>query len=212
MSDKENRQVADWQRVRSVLEHENTLVNHRVTWLLASQGFLFAGYFALINGWAKGDLKVRPDTLVTLVLALFAVSAYICLSIGMMLNAAIRHIKHIQCWWYKIDITAPAKDIEKASISSDLNHKYPYLQGWKARKGTRLLDTEFMPYFFLGGWIILVFIGIIVAYSAYWTEVLNEHTRILAILGALCVAVIIAAVGYSLQYLKRSPDAERSKR
>src|SRR5213079_896181 len=105
MTGEESRQVADWKRVRFVIEHENTLVNHRVTWLLASQGFLLAGYFALVSGWAKTDFKIGPATLVALIFALFGISAYICLSIGIMLYAAIRHIKHIQCWWYKVDVS-----------------------------------------------------------------------------------------------------------
>jgi hypothetical protein len=39
-------EIVDWKRVRSSIEHENTLTNHRFTWLLTSQGFLF-GAFAL---------------------------------------------------------------------------------------------------------------------------------------------------------------------
>lgn len=29
--------IVNWKRVRSALEHENLLVNHRLTWLLSSQ-------------------------------------------------------------------------------------------------------------------------------------------------------------------------------
>src|SRR4051812_11981515 len=35
------RNLGDWQRVRAAIEHENLLTNHRVTWLLSSQAFLF---------------------------------------------------------------------------------------------------------------------------------------------------------------------------
>jgi hypothetical protein len=211
MSDGEDPRVADWKRVRSVIEHENTLVNHRVTWLLASQGFLLAGYLALLSGWAKTDLKIGPETLVALIFALFGISAYICLSIGIMLYAAIRHIKHIQCWWYKVDINAELEDIETVSQSSELNTGHPYLQGWKARKRTRLFGTEYMPYFFLGGWIILVFIGIVVAYPSFWTEPLNLRTRILTVLAVFGVAVGIGVVGYIYTYGKRSADTELTK-
>ena len=29
-----DREIVDWKRVRSALEHENLLTNHRLTWLL----------------------------------------------------------------------------------------------------------------------------------------------------------------------------------
>jgi hypothetical protein len=204
MCDEENRRVADWKRVRSVIEHENTLINHRVTWLLASQGFLFAGYSALITGWAKGDLHIARGMFVALLFALFAISAYVCISMGIMLSAAIRHIKRIQCWWYKIDISAKPEEIQKVSDSSELNTLHPHLQGWKARKHTRPFDTEFMPYFFLGGWIILLFIGIVVASPAFWTKFPNQLTRILTVVGVFAAAVTCAVIGYF--YGKGSAD------
>ena len=206
MCDEENRRVADWKRVRSVIEHENTLINHRVTWLLASQGFLFAGYSALITGWAKGDLHIARGMFVALLFALFAISAYVCISMGIMLSAAITQIKFIQCWWYGIENPrAPLKSIEDVSNSSELNRRHPYLQGWKARRGTRLFDTEFMPYFFLGGWTILVFIGFVVAYPAVWTEFLKTLlSRILTVVGVFAFAVSCAVLGYL--YGKGSAD------
>lgn len=39
--------IVAWKIARSAIEHENSLVNHRMTWLLQSQAFLFAA-FALI--------------------------------------------------------------------------------------------------------------------------------------------------------------------
>ena len=204
----EDPEIVDWRRVRSVIEHENSLVNNRITWLLVSQGFLFAAYGTLLAGWGKAELKIGAGTFVALLLALFAISAYICVSTGIVLAAAVKHIKFTQCWWYKIKITtASARVIEEASYSlSDRNQRHPYLQGWKARKHTRPFDTEFMPYFFLGCWTILVFIGVIVAYPTFWTEFLNMRTRILTVVALFAVATSIAIVAF--KYGKRSAGAE----
>jgi hypothetical protein len=204
----EDPEITDWRRVRSVIEHENSLVNNRVTWLLVSQGFLFAAYGTLLASWGKGELKIGAGTFVALLLALFAISAYICLSIGIVLAAAVKHIKFTHSWWYKIKMsTASAEVIEEATYSwSDRNQRHPYLQGWKARKHTRPFDTEFMPYFFLGGWTILVFIGVIVAYPTFWTEFLNVLTRILTVVALFAVAILIAYVAY--RYGKRTAGAE----
>jgi|SRR5215813_2449406 len=208
MNGEEDREIADWKRVRSVIEHENTLVNNRVTWLLVSQGFLLATYGTLLTSWGKGEFRVGRGTFVALLLAFFGISAYICISMGIVLAAAVKHIKYVQCWWYEIKITdACGPAVEKATYSfSGRNLQHPYLQGWKARKRTRLFDTEFMPYFFLGGWIILVFIGVIVAYPTFWTDVLNALTRILTVVAVFAVAAIIAIVAF--KYGKRSAGAE----
>src|SRR6266704_6538572 len=112
MNEPEDPEIARWKRARSVIEHENTLVNNRVTWLLASQGFLIASYAALLTNWGKPELKLGPGNLVTLVVVLFIVSFYICLSIGIMLAAAIRQIKYTHCWWYGVSVTANPKEIE----------------------------------------------------------------------------------------------------
>jgi len=208
MNGEENPEIIDWKRARSVIEHENTLVNNRVTWLLVSQGFLFAAYGTLLTSWGKAELRIGRETFVLLLLALLIISGYICISIGIVLAAAVKHIKYVHSWWYKIEISnASTRIIEEATYSlSDRNQRHPYLQGWKARTRTRPFDTEFMPYFFLFGWTILFFIGVIVAYPELWTQFLNVLTRILAVVGVLVVAATIAMVAY--RYGKRSAGAE----
>jgi uncharacterized membrane protein len=208
MNGAENPDIIDWKRARSVIEHENTLVNNRVTWLLVSQAFLFAVYGTLLTSWGKAELRIGRETFVLLLLALLVISGYICISIGIVLAAAVKHIKYVHCWWYKLEINSVStRIIEEATYSlSDRNRLHPYLQGWKARTHTRPFDTEFMPYFFLFGWTILFFVGVIVAYPELWTQVLNALTRILAVVGVIVVAATIAFVAY--RYGKRSAGAE----
>ena len=43
--------------IRSRLEHEDNLVNHRVSWILTSQAFLLTGYAILLNASAV----LRPE-------------------------------------------------------------------------------------------------------------------------------------------------------
>ncbi|MEM9978375.1 MAG: hypothetical protein AAF808_12185 [Cyanobacteria bacterium P01_D01_bin.2] len=44
----ENREYADWKRIRSAVEHENALINYRQTWLLTSQAFLLTAFGSLL--------------------------------------------------------------------------------------------------------------------------------------------------------------------
>ncbi|BBO33243.1 hypothetical protein [Lacipirellula parvula] len=52
--------IVNWKRIRTSIEHENLLVNHRITWLIASQAFLFAAFAlifqaAVVNDFLDGD-------------------------------------------------------------------------------------------------------------------------------------------------------------
>jgi hypothetical protein len=48
--------LAQWKLVRSAIEHENTLVSHRVSWFLATQLFLFAGFSSIFVKAVEKDL------------------------------------------------------------------------------------------------------------------------------------------------------------
>jgi hypothetical protein len=43
-------EFVNWKRIRSVIQHENELTHHRITWLLSSQAFLFAAFVTTLNG------------------------------------------------------------------------------------------------------------------------------------------------------------------
>jgi hypothetical protein len=47
-----------YDRIRSQIQHEADLINHRLSWLLAAQSFLFAAY-ATILVWAPKP--ARPE-------------------------------------------------------------------------------------------------------------------------------------------------------
>jgi hypothetical protein len=89
-----DREYADWKRIRSALEHENTLVNHRVTWLLTSQAFLIAALVAVFNEAQKPEgLDEQQAWLFSLTIA--AVSFTICLAIGRSLAEASYQLDHL---------------------------------------------------------------------------------------------------------------------
>ncbi|HEX7408108.1 MAG TPA: hypothetical protein VF515_10745, partial [Candidatus Binatia bacterium] len=50
-------EIVDWKRVRLAIEHENTLTNSRVTWLLYAQGFLLGAYMLVFTASTKQDFK-----------------------------------------------------------------------------------------------------------------------------------------------------------
>jgi hypothetical protein len=59
--------IIAWKLARSAIEHENNLVNHRITWFLAIQGFLFSAFVLIFGTWSKVEF-VKSEILVPLLL------------------------------------------------------------------------------------------------------------------------------------------------
>lgn len=98
----------DWVRVRTAMEHENGLTNQRVTWVLQSQGLLFAAY-SLLTGkvidllYPRGDFAGLAEAAVIPIQLLMA---FICLA-GILICALLtsgvkaahtQHV-HLEQWW-----------------------------------------------------------------------------------------------------------------
>ena len=91
-----DRATTDWKRIRQAIEHENTLVNHRLTWLLTSQGFLFAG-FGLVFTHEKGFTEL-PSLLVLSVIS--AVGIALSVKTYMDIERAARQLSELDSWWH----------------------------------------------------------------------------------------------------------------
>jgi len=92
--------VVNWKRVRSALEHENLLVNHRLTWLLSSQAFLFAAFAIIFQESAKNDVDPNRRVLYQFILAGLSITG-ILVAFYMqrpIRTAEIQHDKLVE-WW-----------------------------------------------------------------------------------------------------------------
>ena len=79
----------DDQIIRSLIQHENDLQNHRLTWLMTLQGLLFA---ALGFAWDKNDTRVLVVIFSILGIAV-SLSAWSALRLS---NAAY---ETLESWW-----------------------------------------------------------------------------------------------------------------
>ncbi len=70
--------------IRELLRQENDVMNHRMTWFLTLQGFLFA---ALAFGWDQGSALIT-------VLGLVGIMS--SFSVGVLLRHAVLAMKHLQ--------------------------------------------------------------------------------------------------------------------
>ena len=96
----EDRFIVDWKRIRSQIEHEDQLINNRMTWLLQSQALLFTGFALTLSTISKeepnSDFMILGKWLFT-ILPLVGLS--ICLTVGRVVDAALCQIKNIHDWW-----------------------------------------------------------------------------------------------------------------
>jgi hypothetical protein len=109
-----NREYADWKRLRLVIEHENTLVNHRLTWLLTSQTVAFAALAVILKEWLPNRQGGGTyDLLLVLMLWVALLGFGTALLVSQGLAHAQAHIARVDRWWYAKDRANMSLDLPK---------------------------------------------------------------------------------------------------
>jgi len=119
-------EIENWKRIRAAIEHENTLVKHRLTWLLGSQTILFAGFgvvFAVDDGkrWSSD-----PSTLILLT-AISFVAIVISVNIRRQINLASKQLAHLDAWWHVQPISERLRIERPNEITLRIIRKYRLL-------------------------------------------------------------------------------------
>lgn len=94
-------QVVDWKRTRTVIEHENQLINHRITWLLILQGALITWSGRLI-GQVLGVEQCTQDSIcpeLGSLLPIALIGALVSIFISLTLSQAEKQIQEAVRWW-----------------------------------------------------------------------------------------------------------------
>jgi hypothetical protein len=164
----QDKEYKDWKRIRSVIEHENSLINYRLTWLIVPQGFLiqFVGNVlsALFNQdpehpVTKGFLDGPYYFLIAISILLYG----FCILIKNSIKAAEDYLMEIDQWWYwRLEATSERKKVEWNKIWEDKDQrgvlikknidKHPPLQGWTNRNYFGL-HYPFAPLLFMTFWL-----------------------------------------------------------
>jgi hypothetical protein len=166
------KEYADWKRVRAAIEHENLLVNHRLTWLLTSQIFLLAGFgvvfTASIQSWtqvavaqlntrspAVTDLHAVPhaEQLRWVLTIVCAVGILMCLSVYRFLFVAENQLADLDDWWHNKRCGRPRND------------HHPLLQGRKVGLCDVFLRNRDIPFWLSLAWCGLL--GVVTTMGAF---------------------------------------------
>jgi len=175
-------EIVDWKRVRSSIEHENTLTTARFSWLLTSQGFLLGGFVLLFQGLAKADGNWTPKFQVVLAgLALAGILMSVLLSRG--LRAAHDQHKRLEHWW--------------KNRPKDDEGRHPPICG-NEPKIFRTLQYYKFPIVFVVAWVILLL-------AVLYDHLVKYQTEVALILVVLVLLIGAGTVGY---WLGRKPNGK----
>ena len=161
-----NRDFADWKRVRSSMEHENILVNHRLSWLFAAHAFLYAAFAVVFNAWnnLNNNEPAVAGSYQILLTLISAIGVFICATIQRGLWEAENALRMLHRWWYSgeeqrenITLRPPATTSPSAGESKDKYH--PPIQGGPIIHRfifSRFTSYTFAPTVFMVVWLIII--------------------------------------------------------
>jgi hypothetical protein len=136
--------IALWKLFRAELEHENNLVNQRLTWLLSSQTFMFAAFALVLSEWLKTEIK-QEYHLVPLFLGLLCCyGIYMCFVVMVAVGRAHRQLARLQ------------KLYSERIAACGFKKRVPPLQMWMTRFPWGIGEVESIPAATAIIWIVLL--------------------------------------------------------
>jgi hypothetical protein len=91
--------LVQWKLVRSAIEHENTLISHRVTWFLATQLFLFAGFSSIFVKAVENDSLFGSAKVYSAFVVISCIGIWICILAWANMRIAGKMIGRFRDWW-----------------------------------------------------------------------------------------------------------------
>lgn len=164
------RKLELYRTIREQIQHEDNLVNHRLTWVLLSQGFLFTLYYTLFNTILE-DFKTFKILLFLLIA--IAVSGIILSILGVLsIKGAFRAIQHLREFWYseyKEEGISGTKNFNNKNSKKNPNKQFPDISynGGKMSLFSSAKASVGIPY-------TIIFIWGVVIYFSWNPENLKE--------------------------------------
>ncbi|WP_434686944.1 hypothetical protein [Pseudanabaena minima] len=172
------KEYEDWKRIRSVIEHENNLINYRQTWLILPQGFLISGFIQLLFNSID---KHIPNMFFLVIACIPILLIFFCVIMINSINAAENHLEQLDRWWYLQLEPKGKRDEYYKDLNKDLEKfcwkdkkerdelvisyidKHPPLQGWTDRRKYKFY-YPLTPILFIGFWSVMLVLCIVLLF------------------------------------------------
>lgn len=174
-----DREVVDWKRCRSVIEHENNLINSRLNWFFTSHAFLLTLGGFQINSMiellkntnsSSRDLHFHFDFILY---AICFVGFSLCCLIYISVSYAQDHVNAIHNWW-------------DHTYSRDINH--PPLQNNPVSSYRTQFALHRTPLILGIVWVLLIVVGFTLGHNIMesWSDImLTEVFSLAALIGTI---------------------------
>jgi hypothetical protein len=137
--------VRYYEMIRSRLEHEDGLIVHRLSWLMASQAFLFTAYAIAANGLASASgAAAGPVRVLFRLMPVVGVISTAVIYMGLL--AALRAMA-----WLLAEYRARIPD--EAGLGAPPVFTPPGIRRWG------MAAPRFLPGLFLLAWLLLLVVG-----------------------------------------------------
>jgi hypothetical protein len=170
--------ICDWKRVRRQIEHEDTLINHRMTWLWTSNSLFLVSMAGILHAIPAGATTTVSALLVVTAIFLPVAAAVACLSLMRAIKAAMAQIGTLCRWW---------DDRVKLAGSDPKSH--PPLIGLDSQVAYRFFVAVVVPAVMALFWT-FVFLYVTVVYA-----VLEQSEPLRSILLVLTFGIMFLAIG-----------------
>jgi hypothetical protein len=140
-----SQKMSYWSEMRSLIMHEDNLVNHRFSWLLTYEGFLMGGFFLVQNGLLSNNVSVGVVIAAEIfMLPVMLASMWICFITGQTISAAYRQTATVYHTWIR---RYPEENWERSDVPPWFS---PFTKGNHRGNPTKPpANSEFPP--ILGG-------------------------------------------------------------
>jgi hypothetical protein len=131
---------AHYALLRQQIEHEDSLMTQRLSWLVAAQSFLFTAYAIVLNGAGPtvSQMQARHQGYLLASIPAVAIAANVLIYVSVL--AGVMAMRHLRERWSAV------------AVASGL----PPLQGSALTRGMGLAPPMLLPLVFLSVWIFLV--------------------------------------------------------
>jgi len=151
-----DKETVDWKRIRAAIEHENTLVNHRLTWLLTSQALLFAGFGSIF----QDQKKLTNNYYLVFLLIICFVGLVVSLKTYIDIEMAGRQLSELDRWWHKTYAPKECNKTENYDFNArkkamnSMFFKHPPIQG-RNQKNFWIDRALKMEIIFMVSWVLI---------------------------------------------------------
>jgi hypothetical protein len=132
-----------YQIIRSQIEHEDNLINQRLSWFVAAQAFLFSAYAILLNA----PSQVRLQSFATQQEILFSLIPLVAIGVSILIYITV---------FAAMLATANLRRLLKTDMSEKDSALLPPVQGYRQTLLLGQASPLLMPFLFLVGWIVLL--------------------------------------------------------